>query len=179
MNTTKTGLVPKEDMGSINVDVRTPPGTNIAETDKVLAEIDRRISTIPQIKAYSRTTGFGMMFGQGSSTGNFMIRLKDWSERKNKEDDINAVIKEIYARTADITSADIMVYTRGMIPGYGASSGFEIYVQDQKGGKLEDLQKITNDFIVELNKRPEVNRAKTSFDTKYPMYLVEVDGHSV
>lgn len=68
-----------------------------------------------------------------------------------------------------------MVYTRGMIPGYGAASGFEIYVQDQKGGKLEDLQKITDDFINELNKRPEVSRAKTSFDTSYPMYLVEVD----
>jgi len=175
MNTTKTGLVPKEDMGSINMDVRTPPGTNIAETDKVLAEIDKRISTIPQIKAYSRTTGFGMMFGQGSSTGNFMIRLKDWEERTGEKDDINSVIAEMYARTADITSADIMIYTRGMIPGYGASSGFEIYVQDQKGGKLEDLQKITSDFIVELNKRPEVSRAKTSFDTKYPMYLVEVD----
>lgn len=85
------------------------------------------------------------------------------------------MINEIYARTADITSADIMVYTRGMIPGYGAASGFEIYVQDQKGGKLEDLQKITDDFINELNKRPEVSRAKTSFDTSYPMYLVEVD----
>ena len=175
MNTTKTGLVPKEDMGSINMDVRTPPGTNIAKTDKVLAEIDKRISTIPQIKAYSRTTGFGMMFGQGSSTGNFMIRLKDWEERTEEKDDINSVIAEMYARTADITSADIMIYTRGMIPGYGASSGFEIYVQDQKGGRLEDLQKITNDFIIELNKRPEVSRAKTSFDTKYPMYLVEVD----
>ena len=175
MNTTKTGLVPKEDMGSINMDVRTPPGTNIAETDKVLAEIDKRISTIPQIKAYSRTTGFGMMFGQGSSTGNFMIRLKDWEERTEEKDDINSVIAEMYTRTADITSADIMIYTRGMIPGYGASSGFEIYVQDQKGGRLEDLQKITNDFIIELNKRPEVSRAKTSFDTKYPMYLVEVD----
>ena len=175
MNTTKTGLVPKEDMGSINMDVRTPPGTNIAETDKVLAEIDKRISTIPQIKAYSRTTGWGMMFGQGSSTGNFMIRLKDWDERTGEKDDINSVIAEMYARTADITSADIMIYTRGMIPGYGASSGFEIYVQDQKGGRLEDLQKITNDFIIELNKRPEVSRAKTSFDTKYPMYLVEVD----
>jgi HAE1 family hydrophobic/amphiphilic exporter-1 len=175
MNTTKTGLVPKEDMGSINMDVRTPPGTNIAETDKVMSEIDKRLQTIPQIKAYSRTTGFGMMFGQGSSTGSFMIRLKDWKDRPGKENHINTVIDEIYRRTADITSADIMVYTRGMIPGYGASSGFEVYVQDQKGGKLEDLQKITNDFIIELNKRPEVSRAKTSFDTKYPMYLVEVD----
>ena len=175
MNTTKTGLVPKEDMGSINMDVRTPPGTNVAETDKVMNEIDMRLQTIPQIKAYSRTTGFGMMFGQGSSTGSFIIRLQDWKDRPGKENHINTVIDEIYRKTADITSADIMVYTRGMIPGYGASSGFEVYIQDQKGGKLEDLQKITNDFIIELNKRPEVTRAKTSFDTKYPMYLVEVD----
>ena len=175
MSTTKTGLVPKEDMGSINMDVRTPPGTNIAETEKVMAELDRRISDIPQIETYSRTTGYGMMFGQGSSTGNFMIRLRDWEERTGKEDNIDAVIEEIYRRTADITSADIMVYTRGMIPGYGSSSGFEVYIQDQKGGRLDDLEKITKDFIAELNQRPEVSRAKTSFDSSFPMYLVEVD----
>ena len=175
MSTTKTGLVPKEDMGSINVDVRTPPGTNIAETNKVMNEIDSRISTIPQIKAYSRTTGWGMMFGQGSSTGNFIIRLKDWDERTEEGDDIDSVMEEIYDRTSDITSADIMVYTRGLIPGYGASSGFELYVQDQKGGTLEDLEKITKNFIAELNNRPEIMRAKTSFDSNYPMYLVEVD----
>ena len=45
----------------------------------------------------------------------------------------------------------------------------------QKGGKLNDLEKIAKEFIVELNKRPEISRAKTSFDSKYPMYLVEVD----
>jgi multidrug efflux pump subunit AcrB len=162
-------------MGSINMDVRTPPGTNIAQTEAVMAEIDERIKTIPQIKAYSRTTGFGMMFGQGSSTGNFMIRLHDWKDRTEKEDNINAVMEEIYRRTADITSADIVVYTRGMIPGYGASNGYEVYIQDQKGGKLEDLHEITKEFIAELNKRPEISRAKTSFDTKYPMYLLEVD----
>ena len=175
MNTTKTGLVPKEDMGSINMDVRTPPGTNIVETEKIMTELDRRISDIPQIEAYSRTTGYGMMFGQGSSTGNFIIRLRDWKERTENEDHIDAVVEEIYRRTADITSADIMVYTRGMIPGYGNSSGFEVHIQDQKGGKLEDLEKVASDFIVELNKRPEITRAKTSFDSNFPMYLVEVD----
>ena len=115
------------------------------------------------------------MFGQGSSTGSFMIRLHDWKDRPNKEDHIDAVIEEIHRRTDDISSADIMVYTRGMIPGYGASSGFEVYVQDQKGGKLDDLENISKNFIAELNKRPEISRAKTSFDSKYPMYLVEVD----
>ena len=121
------------------------------------------------------TTGYGRVFGQGSSTGSFMIRLKDWEDRPDKEDHIDAVIAEIHRLTDDISSADIMVYTRGMIPGYGASSGIAVYIQDQKGGKLDVLEKISKEFISELNKRPEISRAKTSFDSTYPMYLVEVD----
>ena len=105
----------------------------------------------------------------------FTIRLKDWSERTDREDDIDAVMDEISRRTAFITSADIMPFTRPMIPGYGVSSGFEVYVQDQKGGTTEDLLKYTRQFIEALNQRPEIGRATTSFDTKFPQYLVEVD----
>lgn len=60
-----------------------------------------------------------------------------------------------------------------MIPGYGVSSGFEIYVQDQKGGKIEDLLSITRQMIDKLNARPEIARATTSFDNKFPQFLVE------
>lgn len=175
MHTTKTGLVPQEDMGSINIDVLTPAGTNLDETMSLMEEIDRRISDIPQIKVYSKTAGMGMMSGVGSSSGMFTIRLKDWNERQGEGDDINSVMDEIYDRTSDITGARIIVFTRGMIPGYGTSNGFEIHVQDQKGGKIEDLQTITERIIAELNDRPEIARATTSFDTKYPQYLVDVD----
>ena len=68
-----------------------------------------------------------------------------------------------------------MPFTRPMIPGYGVSSGFEVYVQDQKGGTTEDLLKYTRQFLEALNRRPEIGRATTSFDTKFPQYLVEVD----
>lgn len=175
MVTTKTGLVPQEDMGSINIDVLTAAGTNLSETMQVMEEIDRRICDLPQIKAYSRTAGMGTLSGVGSSAGSFNIRLKDWSQRQGPEDDINSVMDEIYRRTSDIVGARIIVLTRGMIPGYGATSGFEIHVQDQKGGKIEDLQQIAYRIIAELNQRPEIARATTSFDTKYPQYLVEVD----
>lgn len=175
MQITKTGLVPQEDMGSINIDVQTPVGTNLKETMKVLEEVDRRISDIPQIKVYSKTAGVGWISGMGSSSGTFNIRLKDWSERTGKGDDIDSVIDEIYRRTSDITGAKIIIFTPGMIPGYGASNGFEIHIQDQKGGTIEDLKTITDKVIMELSKRPEIARATTSFDTKYPQYLVDVD----
>ncbi len=175
LENTKTGLVPKEDMGSINIDVQTPPGTNLGETVAVMEQIAQRLSVIPQVETYSYTTGYGMMSGAGSSCGMFTVKLRDWELRENEGDDIDSVIERIYDLTSDIASAKILVFTRGMIPGYGASGGFEIYVQDQKGGTIEDLKRVTDDVIAGLNERPEIGRASTSFDTKYPQYLVEVD----
>lgn len=175
MTTTKTGLVPKEDMGTVFVDVRTSPGNSLQETKVIMDEVDSCIRSIPQIKYYSNVTGNSQLSGQGACNGMFTIRLKDWDERTQKEDAIDEIIDEIHRRTAAISSADIMAFTRPMIPGYGVSSGFEIYVQDQKGGTTTDLLKYTRQLIDALNKRPEIARATTSFDTKFPQYLVEVD----
>ena len=175
MKTTKTGLVPNEDMGTIFVDVRTSPGNSVHETRKVMEQVDSCLRTIPQVEYYSNITGNSMLSGQGACNGMFTVRLKDWGERTKKEDAIDAVIQEIRHRTAFISSADIMPFTRPMIPGYGVNSGFEVYVQDQMGGTTEDLLKYTRQFLDELNKRPEIGRATTSFDTKFPQYLVEVD----
>ncbi|MCM1337441.1 MAG: efflux RND transporter permease subunit [Candidatus Amulumruptor caecigallinarius] len=172
---TKTGLVPSEDISSINIDVQMPPATNLLETKAMMDHIDSLVRDIPQIEIYSRTTGFGMISGQSVTAGTFDIRLKNWNERTGKGDDIDSIIKEIYRRTADIKSAKIQVFTRGMIPGYGMTNGFEIYVQDFNGGDIESLKNVTFHFLDELAKRPEIARATTAFDTKYPQYLVEVD----
>ena len=162
-------------MGTVFIDVRTSPGNSTRQTRIVMEQVDSCLRTIPQIELQSNTTGNSMLSGQGACNGMFTIRLKDWSERTDREDAIDAVMDEISRRTAFITSADIMPFTRPMIPGYGVSSGFEVYVQDQKGGTTEDLLKYTRQFIEALNQRPEIGRATTSFDTKFPQYLVEVD----
>ena len=175
MGTTKTGLVPQEDMGVINVNVQTAPGSSLSETNRVMDEIEAAIHDIPQIKIYSRVTGKDAIHNQSSSAGSFSIRLKNWSERKEKGDDVASVMKEIYLRTDGIKAATIRVSTSPMISGYGMSNGFDMYVQDKKGGTTDDLLKHTRAFIDELNRRPEISRAYTTFDTKYPQYMVRVD----
>lgn len=175
MNVTKTGLVPQEDMGTININVQTAPGSNLEETGRVMDEIEEAIRDIPQIKIYSRVTGKDAVHNQSASAGSFTIRLKNWSERKGKGDDVTSVMNEIYRRTEGIRAATIRVSTSPMISGYGMSNGFDLYVQDKKGGSVEDLLKYTDNFIDALNKRPEISRAYTTFATKYPQYMVEVD----
>lgn len=175
MRTTKTDLVPDEDMGSIFMNVTTPPGSSLSQTVKTMAEVEKCIKDIPQISGYSNVSGYSMMGGQAPSGGMLIIRLKPWEERTGSEDDINAVINEIYRRTANIKSAKLFVFAQPTIMGYGMGSGFELYVQDRAGGDINTLQKYTTNFIAALNQRPEIQMAYTSFDTKFPQYTVEVD----
>lgn len=175
MKTTKTGLVPDEDMGCIFMNVTTPPGSSLSQTIKAMSEVENSIKDIPQIMSYSNVSGYSMMGGQTPSGGMLIIRLKPWEERPEKKDEINAVIAEIYKRTANIKSAKLFVFAQPTIMGYGMGSGFELYVQDRAGGDINTLQKYTTDFIASLNQRPEIQMAYTSFDTKFPQYTVEVD----
>lgn len=175
MSTTKTGLVPQEDMGTISLNVQVAPGSSLAETDAIMDKVENAIKDIPEISIYSRVSGKNARHDQSSSAGSFNIRLKDWSERKGDGHDINAIIKEIYKRTSLIPSAQIRASQSPMISGYGSGSGFELYVQDRKGVTTDELLRVTRLFLDSLNSRPEISRAYTTFDTKYPQYMVEVD----
>lgn len=176
VKTTKTGLIPDEDTGTVFVSVTTSPGSTLAETESILEEVEKRLEGIPQIYLYSSVAGHNMMSGgQSSAGGTFIVRLKDWSERKGNENDKDAVIGQIFARTSDIKNAQIFAFVPPMIMGYGMTNGLEIYVQDQKGGDIETLFSHTKNFVAALNARPEIQSAVTTFDTRFPQYLVEVD----
>ncbi|MBR6193829.1 MAG: efflux RND transporter permease subunit [Prevotella sp.] len=175
MRTTKTGLVPNEDMGTVFINVQASPGSSLQQTYHILKEVEERIKDLPQLRIYSLIAGNSNNFEQSSSNGNFTLKLKKWDERKGKGDDVQSVVDEIYRRTADIANAKIQVNTQNMLPGFGRLNGFELHVQDKHGGTIDELLAQTNKLIAALNERPEISRAFTNFSLKYPQYRVEVD----
>ncbi len=175
MANTKTALVPNEDMGTIFVNVQTAPGYTHSETKKIVQDIESRIRTIDEIKIYSMIIGRSRSGASGGNAAMFVVRLKDWSLREGEGQDVNSIVRRIYALTSDITSAKIMAMSPPMVSGYGASNGFEVNIQDRKGGTIEDLELYANKFISELSKREEISRVQTSFATNFPEYDLEVD----
>lgn len=175
MRSTRTGLVPNEDMGTVFINVQAAPGTSLSQTYGIVKEVERRIKDLPQLRIYSLVAGTSSSFEQSSASGNFTLKLKNWSERKGKGDDVRSVQEEIYRRTADIANAKIQVTTGAMIPGFGRTNGFELNVQDRKGGTMEDLVAYTNKLIGALNERPEISRAYTNFSMNYPQVQFDVD----
>jgi len=176
MNTTKTGLVPREDLGTLRVDISTPPGTSLSQTKRVMDRFNSDIiENIDEVYASSKTAGFSQSGGAGSSQGNFVIRLKHWDERKGKEHSVMAVQKRIKEYADEFNDATIFSSTPAMIPGFGAAGGFNLYVQDKKGGRIEELAEVTFAFINALKERPEIGTVHTSFNPKFPQYQIDVD----
>jgi HAE1 family hydrophobic/amphiphilic exporter-1 len=174
-STTKTGLVPSEDQGTIMVNVTTAPGSTLEQTDSIMEEVSDRISTIPQISSHCKVSGFGILSGQGSSYGTMIIRLKDWEERPEDTDNVNYISQQIMALCADIKDAQVIAIVPPMISGYGTSNGFSLHVQDFNGGDITDFYNVAMQFIAALNKRPEIGMAYTTYNVNFPQYMVDVD----
>lgn len=175
MTHTKTGLVPDEDTGVIMVNVNTAPGSSLQTTDKTMNKVEERIKNMKQIKLLSRVSGYSMIGGQGSSNGMFILSLKNWSERPEKEDAVPALINQIQYATSDIKDARIFVFAPPMINGYGTTNGFEMHMQDKNGGDVNEFFNVTQAFLAQLNQRPEIAMAYTTFNPYYPQYKVDVD----
>lgn len=175
MSTTKTGLVPSEDTGSIFVSLDAPAGSTLSETASIMGEVEKELKEIPQIENFNKVAGFGMGSGSGASHGMFIVKLKHWDERPGKENSVDAISEEIYKRTAHIKNAKIFVFSPPMISGYGTGNSFELYLQDKNGKGIDALSSVANDFIAALNQRPEIQMAYTSFSSNFPQYRVDVD----
>lgn len=175
MTTTKTGLVPSEDTGTIFVSLDSPAGSTLEETLSIMNKVEEKLKDIPQIDNFNKVAGFGMGSGNGASHGMFIIKLKPWDEREDENSSVDAISAEIYRRTAGIKNAKIFVFSPPMIAGYGTGNSFEMYVQDRSGKGVDELSKVTDKFIMELNKRPEIQMARTSFSANFPQYRIDVD----
>ena len=175
MNTTKTSLVPDEDQGVVFVNVSTAAGSSLSTTDEVMERIEKRLMAIPQLKHVQKVAGYGLLAGQGSSFGMLILKLKSWDERPDDADNVQSVIGQVYARTADIKDASVFAISPGMIPGYGMGNALELHMQDKMGGDINEFFTTTQQYLGALNQRPEIAMAYSTFDVRYPQWTVEVD----
>ncbi len=175
MSTTATSMVPQEDTGTIMGVVDMPPATAMEKTKSIMDQVDSICGTINAIQTRNAITGYSFVGGQGNTYGSFIIKLRPWEERDEKTESANAVLAQLYQKCSQIKDGRIMFFTPPMIPGYSATSGFEIKLQDKTGGDLNNFFGVYQRFIGALNARPEIQMAYSTFNPTFPQYLVELD----
>ena len=195
MKFTKTGLVPDEDTGTLFVMISANPGTSQERTHEIVEEVDKMLASNPAIQRREAIIGYNFIAGQGSDQATFVIKLKPFEERsggfftriKNAIShgdpmallvnplESNSVLGMIYKQTASIKDAQILAFGPPMVPGFSVQNGITMTLQDKTGGDLNKFFNVAQDFLKELNKRPEVKQAMTTYNPNYPQYMVDVD----
>ncbi|MBQ5909186.1 MAG: efflux RND transporter permease subunit [Bacteroidaceae bacterium] len=175
MNITPTALVPSEDTGTIMGVVTMPPGTSQDKTEAMLSKVDSLVRSVPAVESSTMISGYSFIGGQGPSYGSFIVKLKDWEERGLKESS-TVVFANLYLRSRDVfKDAQVLFFQPPMIPGYGVTNGFTFNLQDRTGGDIKVFHEVAKSFLAELEKRPEIESAQTTFNPNFPEYLIDID----
>ena len=157
------------------INVSVSPGSSLGMTMKALEKAEAIVKTAPEVEHYTRVAGYGLMSGQGVSYGMFIVRLKDWSERKGRAHSSDAVLGKLMAQLQTIKEAQIFAFQPGMIPGYGMGNAVSLNLQDKTGGDMTKFYQTTMQYLGALNQRPEVAMAYTSYAMNFPQYSIDVD----
>lgn len=172
----KTGLVPQEDQGTIFLFSYNPPGASLTRTEKLSNEINQIVSKDNNVEDIISLVGLDLVtFGQRTHAAATIVKLKDWEQRQNPSQHA-AVLNQKFNKQLMATSDG---FSFGVLPppimGMSISGGFEMYVQDRSGGKIEDLSKYVNQIVAKANKKEQLQGVRTSLTPNIPQYRILVD----
>lgn len=172
----KTGLLPDEDQGTIFVFGFNPPGYSMSKSLELSEEINKIIANDPSVKNIITLAGYDFTTSaQRSHTVATIIKLKDWSQRPNPEQEAQALLAKFSKQLMGTSEGFSFAVVPPPIMGMSVTGGFDMYVQDRKGGTIEDLGNIVNQIIEKAKTRPELMGVRTALAANIPQFKIDVD----
>lgn len=170
----QSGFIPNEDQGMFYAVIQTPPGSTLERTNQIAEKLQKIAEGISDVQSVSSLAGYEILTeGTGSNSGTCLINLKSWDDRKHSTQE---VIEELEKKSKDITGATIEFFQPPAVPGYGAAGGFELRLLDKAGsGDYKKMETVNNDFVKELNKRPELSSVFSFYSASFPQYMLRID----
>ncbi|NOU35578.1 MAG: efflux RND transporter permease subunit [Kiritimatiellaceae bacterium] len=170
-----TSFLPDEDQGIIFGAVQLPEGATLARTDALLTQAVTPLRNEPGVAFVIQITGFSLMGGAGENVAFFVCGLKDWSERKTPELQSSAILKRLQGRLAQVSGAQINLFTPPAIRGLGASSGMDIRLQAVSDNDPQKLDAVLKGFLMKLNTTPGIMYAFSTYTANTPYLFLDVD----
>jgi len=169
----KSGFLPTIDEGGFVIDYVGPPGASIKEMDRILGNVENILSHTPEVKAYSRRTGFSLGGDiSESNNGDFFVRLNPLPRRSLAAvmGDVTQQIKQT-TPGLDIDPAQLMEDLIGDLTGKPQPIVVNLYNDDQQ--TLTDLAPKVADALTKQVK--DLDSVETSVTPAGDALDVQVD----
>ena len=174
--TRPSGFIPDEDQGYLIALAQLPPGTSLQRTEAVAQQIRAAAAKMPEVDNVMAVSGLSFLTGTNNSySATCFIILKPWSQRSAARGQSAGIMKRLYAATADIAEANVLIVNPPAVPGLGQASGFEFVLEDQSGNDISELNTTLRELLKDAATRPEIGRLSVFFNTDLPNLEYTVD----
>jgi hydrophobe/amphiphile efflux-1 (HAE1) family protein len=171
-----TGFMPDEDQGYLMGLVTLPLGASIQRTEAVADAFRQQLHAQPEIEDTFAITGLNLLTGTNSPyAATIFAELKPWNERGSGQHGALPLAQRLNRIGAGIKEANIFVFNPPPIPGIGTAGGFEFILEDRSGGDIQKFAGVLSEFLAKANKRPELTRVFTQFNTRTPQVEYVLD----
>lgn len=164
------GFLPTEDKGAVFTQIQLPDGSSASRTEMVATEVENRILNIDGVDTTINLVGYS-----GENTALIVAQLKNWSERKSKDQSMQSILSKIKKEFANYPSATVASFSPPSISGLGMFGGFEYQLLDKGDRTPQELYQEAQKIIGEANKSPDFQMVYTSFTADLPQLLIKVD----
>lgn len=179
--TVPTAFVPEEDQGLFVGIIQSPDGVSLSYTDRVIAQAEQIMQKIPEIESTFTVSGAGFD-GNGPNLGLFFAKLKPWSDRPNPNQSVSGILNRLNRELQTITDAIVVGVNIAPIPGFSATGGLEMQLQDRTGGQLtlDDFAQNARQIMANANEQPATaGTVSSTFTVGTPKLRIEIDRNKV
>jgi HAE1 family hydrophobic/amphiphilic exporter-1 len=148
---------------------------SIAQTEKVLREVEEVMRVQPEVAAMFVIGGFSFS-GSGPNIATVFATLKPWEEREGREHSVAGLVERLRGPFGRIGAARVLPFQPPAIRGVGTVGGFQFIVEDTSGtGSLDALGAAVQELAAKGNEEGRLRGVFTSFTADAPLLDVEVD----
>lgn len=171
-----TSYVPSEDMGYFLSSVQLPTGASLDRTDRIVTEYSSRLKEVPGVKDVMAVSGMSFMGGGSSSNlGSVFVILEPWSQRKSKDESIDAIIARANEIGASMQEPVIFSLNPPAIPGLGLTSGLEMQLLDINNHGASQLKQALGAIQEAAHNDSRIASVTSLFEGEVPQYSLKID----
>ncbi|HSD07297.1 efflux RND transporter permease subunit [Flavobacterium sp.] len=172
---TASGFIPTEDQGFIAIAVNTPSGTSLDGTQKVMTKAENTLRGLESSRFVTAISGFNLLTNSTSPSSAVVFVLLKPNEERGEIKNIDEIMNQVRGKLGAISEGSFFVFSFPTVPGFSNVEALDLVLQDKTGGKLDKFSGISQTFIGELMKRPEIAVAFTSFKADYPQLQLDIN----
>lgn len=173
-------FLPQEDQGYFVAFMQLSDAASYSQTETALQKASDILNHLDGVETFITINGFSMMGGNSSNAGTIFVILKNWDQRKAKNQSAQALVDAFNAMAyEEIPEARAFAVLPPAIPGLGQSSGFEVMLEDINNYGPEALQRMTDEIMLAGNQTPGLSTVQSMFSASVPEYYLNIDRDKV